>query len=138
MLSEMDIAVHASVGPEPFGRVVAEAMICGVAVLVSDAGGPADYVEHGVTGFRVPMRDAQAMASTLAMLLDNPGRRRSVGLAARAFALKAFNPVRLGREMADFYKKILGPRICAQLAPRKEAALGTTPDERQELACTHK
>jgi glycosyltransferase involved in cell wall biosynthesis len=110
-LVDVDIAVHAAVQPEPFGRVVAEAMISGATVVVSDVGGPGEYVEHGVTGMRVPMGDDEALAATLGALLDDPERRRSLGQAARRFALAAFDPVRLGREMTDFYGRILNGAV---------------------------
>ena len=42
-----DVAVHASVEPEPFGTVVAEAMIAGVAVVATKGGGVAEYVQPG-------------------------------------------------------------------------------------------
>ena len=38
-LRALDIVVHASVEPEPFGLVIAEAMACGRPVVVSRAGG---------------------------------------------------------------------------------------------------
>jgi glycosyltransferase involved in cell wall biosynthesis len=114
LLPEFDIAVHAAVAPEPFGRVVAEAMICGVPVLVSDAGGPADYVQHGVTGLHVPMGNAQAMAETLAGLLDDPAQRQAMGMAGREFALAAFDPVRLGQEMAEFYEQLVAGKAAAR------------------------
>ncbi len=48
-----DVVVNPSVEPEPFGRTVIEAQAMGRPVVVSDAGGTAETVEHGVTGWRV-------------------------------------------------------------------------------------
>jgi len=110
LLAELDIAVHAAVQPEPFGRVVAEAMISGVPVAVSDVGGPSEYVDHGVTGLRFPMGNPDALASILAELIDEPSWRRSIGDAGRKYAMATFDPVRLGREMADFYTRVLHGR----------------------------
>ena len=45
-LKTVDIAVHAAVKPEPFGRVAAEAMLCGLPNVVTLDGGPAAYVQH--------------------------------------------------------------------------------------------
>ncbi len=44
----LDIVVHASTRPEPFGLVIAEAMACGRAVITSAAGGAAEIVESEV------------------------------------------------------------------------------------------
>jgi glycosyltransferase involved in cell wall biosynthesis len=40
----LDIVVHASTKPEPFGRTIAEAMACGRAVLLSRESGVAELV----------------------------------------------------------------------------------------------
>ena len=55
-----DVVVHASTEPEAFGRVVIEAQAMARPVIASDLGGPAETVEHGVTGWRVPPGDAAA------------------------------------------------------------------------------
>ena len=49
MLAE--VVVNPSVEPEPFGRTVIEAQAMGRPVVVSDQGGTAETVEHGVTGW---------------------------------------------------------------------------------------
>ena len=43
----LDVVVHASTQPEPFGLVIAEAMACGRAVVVSSGGGAAEIVTPG-------------------------------------------------------------------------------------------
>ena len=50
----LDVVVHASTAPEPFGLVVAEAMACGRPVVLSAASGIADYL--------VPERDVLTFA----------------------------------------------------------------------------
>src|SRR5439155_7727078 len=49
----LDIVVHASTQPEPFGLTIAEAMACGRAVLVSAGGGNAEMLEDGVQGIGI-------------------------------------------------------------------------------------
>ena len=44
----LDIVVHASTEPEPFGLTIAEGMASGRAVIVSAAGGAAEIVQDGV------------------------------------------------------------------------------------------
>ena len=49
-LRDLDVLVHCSVMPEPFGQVVLEGMAAGVPVVASAAGGPAELVTSGVDG----------------------------------------------------------------------------------------
>ncbi len=68
-----------------FGLVTAEAMACGLPVVVSDAAGSADLVEHGVSGFVVPSRSAEAIMEALDTLYRDPERR--VAMGRRSLAL---------------------------------------------------
>ena len=52
-----DVVANPSIEPEPFGRTVIEAQAMGRPVVVSDAGGTAETVDHGVTGWRVHPSD---------------------------------------------------------------------------------
>ena len=66
---------------ESFGMVALEAMGCGCPVVVPDIGGFRDFVEHGVTGLRFPVGDANAAAERIAELLA-PNLRRDLMIAA--------------------------------------------------------
>ena len=67
---------------EPFGIVVLEGMLHGLAVAASDVGGPAEILEHGVTGMLFPARDSQALENTVLALAESPALRRRLGCAA--------------------------------------------------------
>lgn len=87
----VDVVVHASVKPEPFGRVVVEGMLAGRPVVATGAGGVTEIVDHGVTGVLVPPDDAGAMAAALSSLVDDD-ERSALGARARAAALARFAP----------------------------------------------
>lgn len=82
--STFDVAVHASVVPEPFGQVVIEAMAAGVPVIASAAGGPAEVIKNGWDGLLVTPGDASALASALVRLDREPALRDS--LATNGYA----------------------------------------------------
>lgn len=107
LLASTDIAVHASVEPEPFGRVIGEAMISGVAVVATKAGGAAEIVRHEETGLHVPMSDAEAMAQAIQRLLSDLQLRRSLGIRAREFALREFRPTLHAERVVELYHKVL-------------------------------
>lgn len=68
---------------EPFGLVMAEAMMCGVPVVAFDCPyGPRAIVSDGVSGLLVPPQDDEALAAALARLMDDEALRRRMGAAA--------------------------------------------------------
>jgi len=71
---------------EGFGKVVLEAMVLGMAVVVSEGLGVSEVISDGRNGFLVPKRDVERFASTAGMLLDDPQLRERVGENARRTA----------------------------------------------------
>ena len=49
LMRMMDVIVHASTAPEPFGRVLVEAMLASTPLIASRAGGALEIVQDGVT-----------------------------------------------------------------------------------------
>ena len=80
----LDIVVHASTDPEPFGLVIAEAMACGKPVVVSRAGGASELTEPGVNALAFTPGDAAELARRIeelardANLRERLGRRRTI------------------------------------------------------------
>jgi glycosyltransferase involved in cell wall biosynthesis len=83
VLDAIDIFVQPSVQPEPFGLTVLEAMSARMPVIASNHGGPTEIVIEGETGFLTPARDAPALAGRINNLIEDPQRRRTMGLAGR-------------------------------------------------------
>jgi glycosyltransferase involved in cell wall biosynthesis len=77
-----DVFVHAA-ELEAAGNVVLEALASECAVVVADSGGPSEYVENGLTGFVVPVRDVTALAGRLEELLRDEPLRLQVARAGR-------------------------------------------------------
>ena len=62
---------------EAFGRVVIEAWACGLPVVSTNAGGPAEIITEGETGLLVPVDAPRALAQKIVLLLsDAPLRDR--------------------------------------------------------------
>lgn len=102
-LARLEVVVHASVIPEPFGQTVVEAMAAGRAVVAAGAGGPAEIVTDGVDGLLHPPGDEEALAGCLAVLAGSPDLRHRLGRAAAASAAR-FAPARVGAEVAAAYR----------------------------------
>lgn len=105
VLRSLDIAVHASTEPEPFGLVIAEAMACGVPIVVSRAGGAAEIAQGGAL-FHEPGNSAQ-LAERIRELADDPARRDVLGAQGRETALRLFSRARLRNALMPVYDAII-------------------------------
>jgi glycosyltransferase involved in cell wall biosynthesis len=82
-LERMDILVHASATPEPFGQVIVEAMTAGVPVIATVDGGPQEIVTHDVDGILYPAGDINGLARAVQRLRRDPLLRTQVSANAR-------------------------------------------------------
>ena len=102
-LRALDIVVHASTNPEPFGMVIAEAMAAGRAVVAVEAGGSSELFQDGVDALGHRMGDAEDLARQLRRLVQDASLRERLGRAARAAAEQRFSPARMAREFRQVY-----------------------------------
>ena len=102
----LDVVVHASTEPEPFGLVIAEAMACGRALVMSPGGGAAEIVTPGVDALACTPGDAGALARSIEQLAADAGLRQRLGRAARATAERRFARQRLANELREVYESI--------------------------------
>jgi glycosyltransferase involved in cell wall biosynthesis len=106
----LDVVVHASTQPEPFGLVIAEAMACERAVVASAAGGAGEIVAPGQDALAVYPGDAEGLSRALHSLAADPALRRRLARAGRETALRRFDRARLAAEIAPLYRSLLSPR----------------------------
>jgi glycosyltransferase involved in cell wall biosynthesis len=102
----LDIVVHASTEPEPFGRVVAEGLACGRAVIYSRAGGTTELVTDGWDALGHPPGDETALAAQILKLAQNPALRERLGRAGRSTAEQRFERGRLAKEIVPLYRQL--------------------------------
>jgi glycosyltransferase involved in cell wall biosynthesis len=105
----LDIVVHASTQPEPFGRTIVEAMACEKAVIVAQAGGAAELFTHQKDAIGVLPGDPIALSVAIGKLIDSPSDRIALGKAGRITVMERFNRDRLGKELISLYSH-LAPR----------------------------
>jgi glycosyltransferase involved in cell wall biosynthesis len=101
----LDIVVHASTAPEPFGLVIAEAMACGRAVIASDAGGARELFTAGVDAMVHTPGDKASLAARIYELACDPEARRRLGRAARLTAEQRFDRRRLAADLLPVYER---------------------------------
>jgi len=92
---------------EGLGMVLLEAAATGVPIIGSRVGGIPECILDGRTGFLVPERDAHALAQRIAELLDDPFRRRQMGIAGRELVERQFDLQRQTEALESLYDSLL-------------------------------
>jgi glycosyltransferase involved in cell wall biosynthesis len=105
LLEAADIAIHASIIPEPFGLVVQEAMLHGCAVVAADEGGPAEMLTHEC-GLMFDTDRPEELTAHLTVLIEDEGRRRKYGAEARS-RVRAFDLRRHVELIEEAYRDLL-------------------------------
>jgi glycosyltransferase involved in cell wall biosynthesis len=104
----LDVVVHASTRPEPFGLAIVEAMACGRAVVVSRGGGATELFDEGINAIGMTSGDAKLLADAILRLAGDAKLRKSLGEVARTATLQRFDRHRLGPELLNHYRECSG------------------------------
>ncbi len=107
-LSVMEVAIHASVAPEPFGRVLLEAMAMRKPIVGSAGGAVTEIVVNGSTGLTFPPGDERALAEGVCRLLGDPAGAQRLGEAGYRRLVSDFGiEANVARTLAA-YDRVLG------------------------------
>ena len=103
-----DIVVSASVEPEAFGRVAAEAQSMEKPIIASDIGGSNETITDNVTGFLFQSGNAEALSKKIIEVLQlDESRLKSIGIEGRKNIIKKFNVEKMCFSTYSEYKKLL-------------------------------
>jgi glycosyltransferase involved in cell wall biosynthesis len=104
-LAGIDVLVHSSVIPEPFGQVILEGMAAGVPVIAADAGGPGEILQDNETGVLYRPGDVTALADAMLRLRDRELRQR---LSAQAReSLGPYSPTTVAGKLQSLYSDVV-------------------------------
>ena len=101
LMSACDLVAHTSTAPEPFGRVIVEAMLCGRPVVAAEAGGAIELVEPGVTGWLVPPGEPQQLAAVIASCRNQPEHTATIAHRAQSQASQRFDLTTINQQIAQ-------------------------------------
>jgi glycosyltransferase involved in cell wall biosynthesis len=83
-------------------------MICGKPAVCCELGNGVNYLNReGVTSLVVPPRDADALASALRRLMDDPALRASLGSAGRRMVLEEYSLEAMRVRLTEVYHTVL-------------------------------
>ena len=90
LMRMVDVLIHTSTAPEPFGRVIVEGMLAERPVIATAGGGASEIVRPGVTAWQIQPNSPVDLATAILDVIDDPSRAREIALAGRADAIARF------------------------------------------------
>jgi len=96
-----------SIWAEPFGNVVAEAMMRGTVPIASNIGGVGELIQDGVDGILVPPNDVDALSSAIVTLLGDYDRILRMRQLAHQNAIERFGETRFLEEILSIYHEVM-------------------------------
>jgi glycosyltransferase involved in cell wall biosynthesis len=81
-MKAVDVILHTSTEPEPFGRVIIEGMAAGRPVIAASAGGVTEIVRHRKNGWLVAPGNVEALSEAIETLRTTPEFARQLAVQA--------------------------------------------------------
>jgi glycosyltransferase involved in cell wall biosynthesis len=101
-LGAVDVVVHCSISPEPFGRVIVEAQLAGKPVIATKGGGPSEIIEDRITGILVSPNNSDELAGAIKELLENRKWAEELASNGRQAAVRRFGLDSVFKEWTAF------------------------------------
>ena len=89
-LKNYDMLVQPSLN-EGFGLTVAEGMVAGIPVLVSDIEGPMEVIESGKYGFTFECGNVFSLAQQIKYIIEHPNEANNIAIQAQKFATRNYD-----------------------------------------------
>jgi glycogen(starch) synthase len=97
-----DIFLFTSIWPEPFGRVIVEAMASGVLVIGTRVGGAGEILADGENALTFSPDDPSSLAQQIKRVIDMPAMRAQLTKSARETAVGKFDVQRMTAEIETY------------------------------------
>lgn len=107
LMSVCDLVAHTSTAPEPFGRVIVEAMLCGCPVVAAAAGGAMELIEAGQTGWLSPPGDAEKLAVMINHCYEQPILAAKIAAQAQQQAIERFHVDTMTQQIQALLKMVV-------------------------------
>jgi glycosyltransferase involved in cell wall biosynthesis len=114
LMAACDLVAHTSIAPEPFGRVIVEAMLCQRAVVAASAGGAVELVEQGKTGWLCPPGDSPALAEIITTCRNSPEQAAEIAQHAHILALQRFEITRINQQIQELLERYIPSQVLDQ------------------------
>ena len=107
LMKACDLVAHTSTSPEPFGRVIIEAMLCGRPVVAAAAGGVVELVEIGKTGWLFSAGNSQQLAQIITTCRNQPSQAATIAHQAQIQATQRFELTATNERISQLLYQVL-------------------------------
>lgn len=107
LYSIMDIYIHAA-RYEPFGFVIAEAMLNGAPILSTKTGSALDAIQHKENGYLVDYDDVNGFVDGIRFLLNND--KKLIGEKGKQTAIEMYDFDKMWEGHISLYKKVISTK----------------------------
>ena len=108
LMKAVDIVLHSSTSPEPFGRVIVEGMLAHKPVIATGAGGAKEIIKDGVDGILIPPNNPMAMVSAIKRLISDPERTDTIARNGYHMARERFSIESIVQKVENQIRKVVG------------------------------
>ncbi len=108
LMKAMDVVIHCSTAPEPFGRVIVEGMLAKKPVIAANAGGAREIVVHDETGLLVDPGDSEALSRAILHLKEQPAKAEQMAQNGFADAYQRFALENIVKQIETQIRKAVG------------------------------
>jgi len=106
-LTSSDVYVSTSLSDAGLAASTNEAMACELPVVITDFGDNRKWVEDGVNGFIVPLKDPKTLAEKIIYLLKNPDVGKEFGMRNRKIIEESYNYYKEMEKMENIYIELI-------------------------------
>ena len=106
LIGAMDVLVHTSLR-EGLARALPQALISGKPVISFDIDGAREVVLNGTTGFLIPPKEIESLASAIGTLASSAPMRNEMGQKGRELFTKQFRHESMTASIRALYERIL-------------------------------
>lgn len=108
--SDYHLSVHAATSPEPFGRVIIEAMYRQIPVIASRLGGVTDIIQDGKNGLMFEPGAPEDLAGKIRKLIDEESYRQRLAICGRRSVIENFSEEGRLEHLSQIYDEVLNQK----------------------------
>jgi len=107
LYQQADVFLFTSIWPEPFGRVIVEAMASGLVVIGAPVGGAAEILKANENALTFMSDDPSSLAQQLRKLSEAPVLYEQLTKAGRKTAVQQFDLQRMTNEIETYLQALI-------------------------------